>query len=144
MTEERLEELMVKVTDDLATALERQELMRHLSDRPDLQVELDAHLALKATTERWVERLALDRVEDEWRASPARRVEQGLGWTLVLGGASVLGGFGVVELWLDPSAPLWVKLGTSAVLAGLALLLLSVVRWRVATAKADRYTEVIR
>jgi anti-sigma factor RsiW len=144
MNEDRLEILMVKVVDGMATADERQELMSQLHGRPDLQVELDAHLALKATTDGWVERLALDRIEDAWTANPVQRVERVVGLTLVLGGVSVLTGFGLVTLLVDPTAPLWVKLGVSALVAGLSILMLSAIRWRLHTRKHDRYSEVIR
>lgn len=144
MTEEELEALMVKVTDGVASPEERERLMRAISDRPELQVELEAHRALKATTDGWVERLSIDAVEDAWTRSPATRVERGLAVGLVAGGTALLIGFGAWELWLDPAAPLWVKLGTSAILAGLCVAGISVLRWKLATAGDDPYTEVIR
>ncbi|MBX2802484.1 MAG: hypothetical protein KTR31_32690 [Myxococcales bacterium] len=143
MSPETLEELMVKVVDDVATPAERQALMTELASRPDLQVELDAHLALKATTDGWVERVSLDALEDRVATHPVARMERVVGWSLLGGGASVLGGFGLVELWLA-EAPLWVRGGSAAMLAGLAILLLSVIRWRRATWASDKYTEVIR
>ncbi len=144
MTEERLEILMVKVVDQIADPAERQELMAHLITRPDLQVELDAHLALKATTDGWMERIGLDALIDAQARDPVRRVERAVGLSLLVGGGALLGGFGLIELLLLPTAPLWIKLGTSGVLAGLAILLFSVVRGRIATARDDRYSEVIR
>ena len=46
MKEERLEELLVKTTDGVASPAEKEELMRHVVQNPELQRELDAHLAL--------------------------------------------------------------------------------------------------
>ncbi|HHO50994.1 MAG TPA: hypothetical protein ENK18_09025 [Deltaproteobacteria bacterium] len=143
MTEARLEELMVRVVDGLADATERQELMAHLVDRPDLQVELDAHLALKATTDGWMERIGVDALSDARARDPVQRVERAVGLSLILGGISVLAGFWLIELLIS-AAPLWMKLGTSGVLAGLTILLISVIRGRLATHHADRYSEVIR
>lgn len=143
MNEARLEALMVKVVDGIADAAERQELMSHLVDRPDLQVELDAHLALKATTDGWMDRIRVDALIDASERDPVQRVERTVGLALLLGGSSLLGGFGLIELLLA-TAPLWVKLGTSGVVAGLLILLISVVRGRLATRSADRYSEVIR
>lgn len=144
MTDARREELMVKVADGVATPLEREELMADIAGDDELMRELEAHRALKATTDGWIERLKLDALEDAAVRSPVARAERAVGVSLVVGGTCVLGGFGLVELLLDPSAPLWVKLGTAAVLGGLALLLFSVVRWRLTTHAADKYKEVIR
>ena len=94
MSDERLAELMVKVTDGVATAMEREELMSHLKDRPGLLRELEAHAALKAVTDGWVERLQLDLVEDGHREGSMTRLEQGVGVTLfVLGAWSRRAGF---------------------------------------------------
>ena len=41
MTEERLAEWMVKVTDGVATAAERDELMSHIAGQEDLRKDLD-------------------------------------------------------------------------------------------------------
>ena len=60
MNEERLAELLVKTTDGVASPAEREELMRHAVDHPEIQRELEAHLALKAVTDGWVARLAAD------------------------------------------------------------------------------------
>ena len=102
MTEDRLEALMVKVVDDLATAAERRELMDHLSERPDLQVELAAHLALKSTTDGWIERVQIDVALDRFDAQPLRRLEQGVGLSLILGGG---GGADRLRAGRDPDGP---------------------------------------
>ena len=67
MTEERLAELMVTVVDGVASPADREELMAFIADKPDLRRELDAHQALKAVTDGWVDRLELDLVEDRMR-----------------------------------------------------------------------------
>jgi len=144
MSDERLAELMVKVTDGVATAMEREELMSHLKDRPGLLRELEAHAALKAVTDGWVERLQLDLVEDGHREGSMTRLEQGVGVTLFVLGASVVGGWGVFELMLAPDAPLWAKAGIGMLVAGLLVLLLSAIRWRLSTMGSDQYTKVIR
>lgn len=65
-----------------------------------------------------------------------------LGWLLLLGGVLVLGGFAVYSLVIDREAPLYIKLGIGAVYGGLALLLLSVLRQRLAARRTDRYKDV--
>lgn len=143
MTEDRLAELMVKHADGLATEAEAAELMAHVASHPDLAEELALHTALKGVTDGWVERLAVDGLEDAWRSSAATALERGVGLVLLLAGVAVLLGFGLWELWLDPEAPLWVKGGTALVVGGLTVLFGSVVRWKWAT-RNDPYSEVVR
>ena len=144
MKEERFEELMVRVVDGVATAAERDELMNHAVSQPELQKELEAHMALKAVTDGWVDRLEVDLVEDRQRVHPLSRWERGVGWSLFLVGLAVLLGFGISELVLEPEVPHWVKLGVGGLFSGCGILLASVVRWRLATSKSDKYNEVIR
>ena len=144
MTEERLAELMVKVTDDVATAAEREELMTRIIGRDDLRKELEAHMAIKAVTDGWVDRLQLDLALDRHDASPLMTVERTLGGTLLVVGTSVLGGWGVVELAADPAVPMWAKAGVAMLVGGTLILIISAVRWRLATSKVDKYSEVVR
>ena len=144
MNQERFEMLMVKVVDGFATPEEEAELQSLLDEQPELQRELDMHTDLKQVTDDWVHRLEHDLVQDKYDAGTLAKIEQGIGLTLFLLGFGVLTGGGVVMLFLDPEAPLWLKGGTGATLAGLIILLGSVIRWRLTTGKSDPYKEVIR
>ncbi len=144
MTEERLETLMVKVVDGVATAAERDELMRHVVSRPELARELDRHRAVKAVTDGWVARLELDLAEDRQRRSAPMRGAAALGVTLLLGGFGVLAGGGVVEAIVAPDAPMWVRLGIGLTVAGSLVLLGWAAVWRVRTRGQDRYSAVTR
>ena len=144
MNDERFEELMVRVADQVATPSEEEELMRYVAGRPDLQVELDAHRALKAVTDGWVDRLQLDVVEDAYRVSAVTRFEWGAGVALLLVGIGVMTGWGLVEALVDPAAPLWLKIGLGSSVAGTLVLIAAAVRWRIRTYAHDQYTEVIR
>jgi hypothetical protein len=142
MTQEHFEHLMVMVVDGVASPEERTALMSYLADKPQLQTQLESHRSIKAITDGWADRLEADLAEGRHQQSIAYRVERALVVTLLLGGTAILVGFGVWELLLDPKAPLWMKIGTSAITGGGLLGLLSVLRWRLST--SDRYTEVIR
>ncbi len=144
MNDDRLAELMVKVTDDLATPAEREELMAFIADKPDLQQELDMHRGLKATTDGWVERLEADLAEDRWRTSGLTQIWTWVGVTLVVTGIAILMAGGLVELVLDPEVPGWLKVGYTAMSGGFVVLLAAVARWRWTTMHSDKYTEVIR
>lgn len=144
MTEERLATLMVRVADGLATHAEQRELQAHLQQHPTLVEELEAHVQIKAVTDQWVRRLDVDLAQDRHAEKTSTQVEARVGLALLFVGVGILGGFGLTELFLDPEAPLWLKVGLGAVLSGTLVLLISVVRARLAARKYDAYTEVIR
>lgn len=142
MTEDRLAELMVKVVDHVATPAEREELMAHVTQHTELARELEQHQALKAVSDGWVARLEHDLLMDAHQSRSSVRIERTLGLTLLLVGLCSLGGFGLVELLFEPDAPLWVKIGVTASVAGVLTLLGSLIRQRLTT--SDPYSEVIR
>jgi len=144
MTDERLAELMVKVTDEVASSAEREELMNHLVDRPELRKELEAHMAMRAVTKGWVERLTYDVALDKDQAGSLSRLERGLGASLIVVSLAVLVSGALVEVFLDPTAPLWLKFGLGMLGVGTLVLAGGAVRWRMSTAKEDEYTEVMR
>ena len=144
MNESRLEELMVKVTDGVATGAEREELMAFIADKPELRRELESHQALKAVTDGWVERLELDLAEDRLREHGTNRWLNGLGVVLFVASIAILTGWGLVEGMLDADAPMAVRIALGAMGASFILLLVGGLRWRMAVAKSDKYTEVIR
>jgi len=144
MDDERLAELMVKVVDGLATDAEQRELEAYVEVHPELADELAAHEALRGVTEAWVGRLEVDAIEDAWTQASTTRLAGAVGLVLVVGGSGLFVGFGAWELWLDPTAPWWVKAGSTMVFVGLSLMLLSVVRWKWKTSGSDRYSEVVR
>lgn len=144
MNEQRLAELMVRVADRMASPAEQDELNAYLVEHPELQQELDAHMQIKAITDKWVERLDLDLVEDRVQQSPTARLERNVGTALVVSGVGILGGFGLIEFLSVAEAPLWARLGLSLAVGGVLVLLISVIRWRLATHKSDAYKEVIR
>ena len=136
MTEERLATLMVKLVDGVATPAEKEELMAHVVDHPELHAELEDQLTLKALTDGWLERLD----GDQRSQKPALATT--LGTALLLGGLALMMGFGVAEVLLDPTAPAAIKGGLTLASAGSLLLLFHLVRARILA--RDPYDEVIR
>ncbi len=144
MNTERLEELMVKTVDGVATPAEKEELMSHVIDNPELRAELEAQQALKAVTDGWMSRLQADLAADRDRTSPARKGVRGIGVMLLLVGLAILTAWAPVELLLDETVPLWVKAGTGLGSAGALLLLFHVIQTRFFGGDNDPYDEVIR
>lgn len=123
MNEETLERLMVKAADGEATPKEYEALMAYLVEHPELERELDMHRELNAITEGWVARLEQDLRDDEGRRRGLLGLWSGLGITLILGGMAVMLGGGMVELMIDPEAPLWLRLGVGSLIGGTVMLL---------------------
>ncbi len=135
MTEERRATLMVKTVDGVCTPAEKEELMAHLVDHPDLAAELEDQLAAKALTDGWLDRL---RGDLEPRRDP---VSTAAGW-MVAAGVALLSAWGFVELLVAPDVPVAIRLGSALTLAGSALLILNVARKRLSA--QDPYDEVVR
>ncbi len=144
LSDEHLAELMVKVVDSVATPAEREELMQHVVDDPELQAEYENQMALKAVTDGWMSRLEADLAANHDRTNPVRNAERGLGIALFVFGLAVLWGWGVVEAMMNPTTPVPLKVGLGAFSAGSLLLLVHVVRVRFFSGARDPYTEVIR
>lgn len=85
---------------------------------------------------------------DRYWLNVYNRIERGLGWILISIGAAILlfyGAFKAVESILaDMQLEWFVKAGILAVLGGLAILLISVIREKFFTRKADKYKEIQR
>lgn len=64
------------------------------------------------------------------------------GWALFIAGCVVVGGFLVHGLITDDETPGYLKAAVAAIYAGLALLLVHVLRQRLAERKTERYKDV--
>ena len=144
MKEERLEILMVRVVDDVASPAERQELMSALSEAPEIRREYESHLALKATTDHLIERLEVDLATDEHQAKGSVNAEIALGWLLFFSGLALVLGFVVFHFLSTPGIPLPIRLGIAAMSAGGLMLMASAIRARIVVASKDRYSEITR
>lgn len=89
--------------------------------------------------------------EETWErywAGVYARLERGLAWLLVSVGAAVVlayAGYQVVaKLMSDATIPIFVRAGVAALLLGVAILFVSVLREKWFTHKSDKYREVIR
>ena len=88
---------------------------------------------------------------EEWEVfwqSHYNRLERSLGWILLLVGGVLTGGWGAYLLlrilWSDSSLPTGLRWGITAAVAGLAVLLVSVIRERLHRRKTTRYKDVVR
>ena len=141
MSENRIEELMVRFTDGVASSAEEEELRGYLNNDSSLREELEAHMHIKKVSDQWIGRLALD------QASPRGGEEntiRNLGATLFIAGWAILAGFGLVEILVSADEPLWVRVGLGSMIAGSMMIFTSLLIERIKNRKKDKYTEVIR
>ena len=130
------------------------ELMRYLDGELPAERAREIEAALETSTELRREyiifrRLKHDLQEMGARMEPertvwdavSRRLTRPVGWTLFLAGALIWVAYGVYT-YLTGAVAMWEKLATSAVVVGLAMLLISALvdRWR--DLKTDPYKEI--
>ena len=127
---------------------ERGALEAHLAACDTCRREADEQRALK-------EKLAMiefkepsdDELEKYWQ-SIYNRLERSVGWVLLSVGAILLlcyGGFELVEeLIRDPSVALAVKVGVAALVFGVVVLFVSLLRERLTVCKVDRYSKEVK
>ena len=145
---ERARELLMRGLDGELDAGERDELDRLLAGDSELREEWERLSRLKEVTSNMSMRKPPEEMWDGYWTSVYSRFERGLAWILVSIGAIVLGSYGawygVRDLMGDPDLPTLVKWGILAVIVGLVMLLVSVLRHRVFVSRTDPYKEIDR
>ncbi len=144
--DERKRELLTGYVDNELTDEQRLVFESELVDDPELQAELEEFRKLKEVTGMARYADLPDEVWEGYWQSIYRKLERGFGWVFFSIGAIImlcLGAYSfVAEFLFDPSIPLFPKLGLSAVLIGLIILLVSYGRERIFAYRRDRYSEV--
>ena len=88
-----------------------------------------------------------EQLERYWRGV-YNRLERGLGWILFSVGAIILlcyGGFALVEaVMADPSVGLVLKVGVLALVFGVVVLFVSLLRERLTVRRVDRYSKEVK
>jgi anti-sigma factor RsiW len=148
MTCQDHKDLMMAYLDNELNDEQRQAFELHLASCRDCGKDLEEFKRLKQMTDgvKFVE--PEDRVWEQYWSSIYNRIERGLGWILFSAAAIVLliyGGFRAIEsIIADPAVGVLMKIGLLALLGGLAILFVSVLRERVYFWSRDRYRDVRR
>jgi ferric-dicitrate binding protein FerR (iron transport regulator) len=146
---ERAHALMMAALDGEASPADRQELSGMLARSPELAAEWGRFERLKEVTTGMRLQNPPEEVWDRYWTTTYRRAERGIAWLLVVAGGLVLAGYWIwhaVEAFLaDTGTPLFLRAAIAAVAIGALILVASVVREKVFTARRDPYQkEVIR
>jgi len=143
--------LLSGYVDRELTAEEEDRLKNHLSHCSECRVDLQELRDIEGVTSAMKDESfapAGDVFWDRYWLSVYNRIERGVGWLLLSLGAAALVGFGAwhfaTGFLFDANAPLIVRVGTALVIAGGAVLVVSVVRERIRTYRHDPYKEVKR
>ena len=121
---------------------------KHLAGCARCSKEVEELRKLKEITEGVTLAEPEDRLRQHYWASIYNRIERGSGWIIFSAAAILLiiyGGLKAIEeLVIDPSLELIVKIGLVALIVGMAVLFVSVLRERLYFWKKDRYKDVRR
>ena len=139
--------LMGYLDNELADG-QREQLERHLAECKDCWEELEDFKKLKTITDEMQLAEPEDKLWEDYWGGIYNRIERGIGWILFSIAAIVLliyVGFCAIEKMVkDPTVDTILKVGLLALIAGLAVLFVSVLRERLYFRKKDRYKDVRR
>jgi ferric-dicitrate binding protein FerR (iron transport regulator) len=142
------EELLMRALDNELEPTEHVEFERMLSDNPELRDQWDRLSKLQEVTANMKLRNPPEEMWDGYWTSVYSRFERGIAWILVSIGAIVVGSWGawhfVQDLMADADLPTFVKWSILALLVGLVMLLVSVLRHRIFVSQSDPYKEIER
>lgn len=146
--DDRLRGLMMAALDGEIDEAGRRELDDALERDAALREEWESLHRAKDATRRVALRSPPDEVWDGYWTSVYNRTERGIAWLLVTVGAAVLVGWGawvaLDALLRDSGLPVFLKIAVLVLVAGGALLLVSVIREKWFTARRDPYRGVQR
>jgi predicted anti-sigma-YlaC factor YlaD len=146
MNHEKFKQLISSYLDGELDAGNRKSVEEHLAACPECRKEYEdlqkfeevmGMVSLKSPSkELW----------DAYWASIYNRLERGIGWILLSLGAIILlffGAYKMVEGVInDPTIPLVLKIGILAFIAGVSVLLVSIIREQFFLRKRERYKEI--
>lgn len=144
----RLREMLAGYVDGELSADDRAAFETELSVNAELRAELEEFKKLQRVTDSVKYADLPPEVWESYWQNLYRKTERGIGWILYSIGFIILAGFGgyqlFSELYSDPEAPLWLKVGLSALAGGSIFLLVSFGRERIFAYNRERYREVNR
>ena len=148
MTCNNYKDLMMGYLDDELSDEQRIKFKEHLTDCSDCRQELEEFKKLKAITDDVTLMQPEDKIWQQYWGNIYNRLERGVGWILFGISAILLliyGGFKMIEdIVNDSTIGLGLKAGLIVLIAGLAILFVSVARERLHFWSKDRYKDVRR
>lgn len=148
MTCQDYKDLMMAYLDNQLDAEQRRAFEQHLASCAACSRELEEFKKLKQLTDNVTLVEPEDRIWQQYWGSIYNRVERNVGWILFSVAAILLtiwGGFELIEgIIKDETVGVLLKIALLALIGGLAILFVSVLRERVYFWSKDRYKDVRR
>ena len=148
MTCHDYKDLMMGYLDNELSDEQRRRFEEHLAGCPECTGELKEFQKLKAITDEVTLVEPEDRLWQDYWSGIYNRIERSLGWVIFSVSAILLaiyGGFKLIETIItDATTGLLLKIGLLALIVGLAILFVSVLRERIYFWSKDRYRNVRR
>jgi predicted anti-sigma-YlaC factor YlaD len=148
MTCQDHKDLMMAYLDNELDDEQKRAFEGHLASCPECTRDMEEFKKLKQMTDGVAFVEPEDRIWDQYWSNVYNRMERGAGWILFSMAAIALllyGGFELIETIIkDPAVGVLMKVGLLALLGGLAILFVSVLRERVYFWSKDRYRDVRR
>ena len=145
---EDYKDLMMGYLDEELSAEQIRRFEEHLTTCKQCSSQLQEFRQLKAITDQMTLVEPEDRLWQQYWDGIYNRTERGIGWIIFSVAAILLtiyGGFKAIEdLITDPTVGLLLKVAMLALLVGLAILFVSVLRERIFFWTKDRYKDVRR
>ncbi len=145
---EDYKDLMMGYLDEELSTEQIRRFEEHLATCKQCSSQLQEFRQLKAITDQMTLIEPEDRLWQQYWDGIYNRVERGIGWIIFSVAAILLtiyGGFKTIEaLIIDPTVGLLLKVAMLALLVGLAILFVSVLRERIFFWSKDRYKDVRR
>jgi len=148
MTCHDYKDLMMGYLDNELSNEQKRQFEEHLTGCSECKTELKEFRKLKAITDEVTLVEPEDKIWQDYWSGVYNRIERSVGW-IVFSVAAILltiyGGFKLIEEMIkDPNIETMLKVGLLALIAGLAILLVSVLRERLHFWQKDRYRNVRR
>lgn len=140
--------LLVKRIDGEISPDEKQRLEKHLAECEECRKDFEQLNNWKGVSETMKIRLLPDMAWDEYWRHLYNRLERGIGWLLFSIGILIFLGLAAyhftVNVLFSPGMGFLEKAGLVALVLGLVVLFVSVLREKLMTRKKDKYREIIR
>ena len=141
-------DLMMGYLDEELSAEQKSRIEEHLATCKQCAAQLQEFRQLKAITDQVTLVEPEDRLWQQYWDGVYNRIERGVGWIIFSVAAILLtiyGGFKAIEAIIkDPAVEITLKIALLALLVGLAILFVSVLRERLYFWQKDRYKDVRR
>jgi anti-sigma factor RsiW len=140
--------LMMGYLDNELNEQEKKMFTEHLDQCPDCKKELAEFTEIKQLADEVALTEPTDELWQQYWKNIYNRFERTLGWILVSVAAVILliyGGFKLIEKIIqDPTVDVVLKVGLVALIGGLAILFVSVLKERLCFRKKDPYKDIRR